>query len=107
MPPIMIYHTKSRTTDGMQIKPNWVNHLPEVVGFGVSDRARNDLQVSVQKSQMDKTLFIETALFYKVLYPNFASKFKWDGDCLIKGQIFVKTDSVPGRICKSECAIKF
>ncbi len=56
---------------------------------------------------MDETLFIETMLFYKSPYPNPASKFKWDGDRLIEGPIFFKTDSSPERNCKSECAIKF
>ncbi len=48
MPPILIYDTKSKTADGMQIKPTCVNHLLEVVGFWGFDRAtRIDSQVSV------------------------------------------------------------
>ncbi len=56
---------------------------------------------------MDETLFIKTVLNYKTLYPNLASRFKWDGELLIKGPIWIKTDSGPGCNCKSEQAIKF
>ncbi len=38
------------------------------------------------------------------LYPNIAPKFKWDGNKLIKGPIFIKTDSGLGHNCKSEWA---
>ncbi len=33
MLPIMICDNKFRTADGVQIKPSWVKHLPEVVTF--------------------------------------------------------------------------
>ena len=93
----------------MRIKSTWVNNLPEVVGFwGFGRATRIDLQVCIRKKgSMDETLFIETVLFYKSLYPNLARKFKWDGDHLIEDSIFFKTDSGPGRNCKSKRAIKF
>ncbi len=56
---------------------------------------------------MDETLFIKAVLIYKTLYPNLAPRFNWDGDCLLVGHNFIKTNSGPGMNCKSERAIKF
>lgn len=56
---------------------------------------------------MDETLFIETVLFYKNLCKNIGPKFKFDSNKFIKGPILIKTDSCPGKHCKSKRAIKF
>lgn len=57
---------------------------------------------------MDEDLFISTVLFYKTLYKDtIAPKFEWDGDRIVKGPIAIKSDSGPGRQCKSQRSIKF
>ncbi len=40
-------------------------------------------------------------------YPNIAPKFKWGGNKLIEGSIFIKNDNGLSCNCKSERAIKF
>ncbi len=83
--------------------------MPEFVGhWGFCDDTVVDTQIAVcTKGSMDEALFIKTVSFYKSLYPNLAPRFKWDGDRLIEGPIFIKTDSGPGQNCKSEAALKF
>ena len=56
---------------------------------------------------MDADLFIDTMLSYKALYHNLAPRFKWEEGKLIEGPAFVKTDSGPGRQCKTYKNIKF
>lgn len=109
MPPIMIYETKSKTAKKMRVKPSWVQELPEVVGqWGFQTETVVNTQIAVRtKGSMDETLFIKTFLFYKSLFPNLAPRFKWDGDRLIKGPIFIKADCSHGKNCKSEAALKF
>jgi len=93
----------------MRIKPSWVSGLPEVVGWwGFDEKTVVDSHIAVRKKgSKDETLFISTVLFYKSLYPNLAPRFKWEGGKIVEGPIFIKTDSGPGRNCKSERALKF
>ena len=57
---------------------------------------------------MDEGLFIQTVFLYCSLYPNLAPRFKFSSNGkVIEGPIFVKTDSGPGRNCKSKRSIKF
>ncbi len=46
-------------------------------------------------------------LFYKSVFPNVSPKFKWDGDTIIEGPIFIKSNNEPGRNCKIEWSIIF
>ena len=56
---------------------------------------------------MEEELFISTVLFYVSLYKNISPTFEWDGDTLIKGPIFIKTDSGNGRQSKSKINMQF
>ncbi len=56
---------------------------------------------------VDEDCFIQTVLFYKSLIPNLVPEFKWDENAIIEGLIFIKSESRPGRNCKSEQSIKF
>ncbi len=93
----MIYETMSKTVEKMKVKPSWANELPDVVDrFGFNNESVIDTQIAIRtKGSMDDNLFIETVLFYKSLFPNLAPRFKWNGDQLIKGPIFTKTNSGP------------
>ncbi len=90
-------------------KWRYYKELPEVVGwFGFSNESVIDTQIAIRTmGSLDETLFIETFLLYKSLVPNLAPRFKCNGDQLIKGPIFIKTDSGPGQNCKSKAALKF
>lgn len=99
---------KSTVVENMRIKPSWAAELPEVVGhWGFEQDTVVDRHIAVQKKgSIDETLFISTLLFYKPLYPNLEPRFKWKGDKIVKGPIFIKTDSNLGRNCKSEWVLK-
>ena len=56
---------------------------------------------------MEDELFIDTVLLYLTLYPNIHPTFVWEGEKLIKGPIFIKTDSGSGRQSKSEPNMQF
>ena len=56
---------------------------------------------------MEEELFITTVLVYLTLYPNIHLTFVWEGYMLVKGSIFVKTDSGSGRQRKSKLNMQF
>ncbi len=70
LPLIIVYKTRSTNADNMRMKPKWVEGLTEVIGkWGLGDATCMDTHVHVcQKGRMDKTLFIETVLFYKLCF---------------------------------------
>ena len=109
LPPVIIYKSMSKDKEKMKVRPSWAQDLPVVQGeWGVGTPSTMDTQVSTRpKGSMEEDLFIKTCLFYLRLYPNIAPKFEWDGDKLVKGPVMIKTDSGPGRQCKSERSIKF
>ena len=110
MPPVIIYSTSSRNEKNMKVRPQWTDGLPIVKGeWGLGQMTAMDTQVSVRiGGGMDEDLFISTVLFYKTLYKDtIAPKFEWDGDRIVKGPIAIKSDSGPGRQCKSQRSIKF
>ena len=110
MPPVIIYSTSSRNEKNMKVRPQWADGLPIVKGeWGLGQMTAMDTQVSVRiGGGMDEDLFISTVLFYKTLYKDtIAPKFEWDGDRIVKGPIAIKSDSGPGRQCKSQRSIKF
>lgn len=110
MPPVIIYSTSSRNEKNMKVRPQWTDGLPIVKGeWGLGEMTAMDTQVSVRiGGGMDEDLFISTVLFYKTLYKDtIAPKFEWDGDRIVKGPIAIKSDSGPGRQCKSQRSIKF
>ena len=109
MPPVMIYNSGAKDLNKMKVRPTWAVNLPVVTGrWGFNETTSMDTQVSARhKGSMEEDLWIRTCLLYLSLYPNVAPRFEWDGDVLIKGPIMIKTDSGPGRQCKSERSIKF
>ena len=110
MPPVIIYSTSSRNEKNMKVRPQWADGLPIVKGeWGLGQMTAMDTQVSVRiGGGVDEDLFISTVLFYKTLYKDtIAPKFEWDGDRIVKGPIAIKSDSGPGRQCKSQRSIKF
>ncbi len=110
MPPIVIFETKSKKEENLRVKPSWCKDLPVVEGqWGFDEKCVMDAHIAVRrKGSMDEDLFIQTVLFYRSLYPNLAPRFKFSSNGkVIAGQIFIKTDSGPGRNCKSERSIKF
>ena len=56
---------------------------------------------------MEEELFIEAFLLYLSLYKDIHPTFVWEGDKLIKGPVFLKTDSGNGRQTKSKINMQF
>ena len=109
MPPCIVYPTTAKTEERMKGKPKWAADLPAAVGrWGLGDVYEMDAHVAVRpKGSYEEDLFIRTVLFYKTLYLDLAPRFEMDGDKVVKGPVFAKCDSGPGRNCKSPRAIKF
>ncbi len=107
MPPILIYKTRAKNEDNMKIKPKWIENIPIVKGtWGLKNEWAMLLMLPSEGRGMDEDLFIQIVLFYKSLYPNLASQFKWGaGGELIKGPIFLKSDDGPSRNCKPQKSI--
>ena len=113
MPPVYIYciqyDSKVQDKTKLKLKPEWVDGLPIVKGYwGLGKETAMDSHVCVrQGGGMEEELFIATCLLYLSLYKDIHPTFVWEGDKLIKGPVFLKTDSGSGRQSKSKINMQF
>ena len=109
MPVVYIYDSGVNNKTKLKIKAGWVEGLPTVTGqWGFGREHTVDAHMCVRKGGgMEEELFIATVLFYVSLYPNIRPMFEWDGDTLLYGPIFIKTDSGNGRQTKNPVNIQF
>ena len=111
LPPLYIFNTKSKNENNYKIDPLWCRGLPKVSGkFG---RCKKELWNSFvacrPKGSMDVSLF--EMFCTKVIlpcYPNVLPTIEQDDDGgIIKGPLFLKVDSGPGRLSNEAMNLEF
>ena len=112
MPLVYIYDLKTKDKKKLRLKPEWVKGLPVARGqwgFGTGATYKIEAHVAVRTGGgMEVELFMATVLSYVALYTRtLHPTFVWEGEKLIKGPIFIKTDSAVGCQAKSEINIQF
>ena len=111
MPPVYCFDSSADNQENFQVKPSWVNDLPQVRGkCDCPTTETYESSVSVQKSGCTDELLMQQLIedVYLPLYPNCQKDVERDENGkLIACSIILKTDSGQGRLVATFSSIEF
>ena len=111
MPPVYCFDSSAENNENFQVKPSWVEGLPQVRGkYGCPTTETYESSVAVRKSGCTDEQLMQQLIkeIYLPLCPNFQKDVKHDDNGMfLRGPIVLKTDSGQGRLIATFSSLEF